>query len=264
MENYVAFPGLGLEFNINPVAFSLFGKDVYWYGIIIAFGLILAVFFCSYLGKKDNFPKDTVLDIVLFATPVAVICARLYYVIFSFSSYKDNFADIFKIWEGGLAIYGGVIGAVLTAYIYCRVKKISFLKTVDVLIIGVMLGQAIGRWGNFVNKEAFGSLTNLPWRMEIYDGVSKIAVHPTFLYESLWNAIGVIILYFINKRKKQNGETFFSYFVWYGVGRFFIETLRSDSLYLGHIKISQVVAVVTVIIGIIAIYKLRFKKDGSR
>ena len=259
MENYVAFPGLGLEFNINPVAFTVFGKDIYWYGLIIATGLILAVIFCSYLGKKDNFHKDTVLDIVLYATPVAVIFARLYYVIFSFSEYKDNLADIFKIWEGGLAIYGGVIGAVLTAYIYCKVKKINFLKTVDVCIIGVMLGQAIGRWGNFVNKEAYGALTNLPWRMEIYDGISKIAVHPTFLYESLWNFAGVLVLYFINKRKKQNGETFFSYFVWYGVGRYFIESLRSDSLYLGMFKISRMVAIVTVILGILAIVWLKRK-----
>ena len=263
MENYVGFPGLGLKFNIDPVAFTLFGKDIYWYGLIIAFGLILAAFICNYLGKKDNFPKDTVLDIVLLGTPIGIICARLYYVIFSFSEYKDNLADIFKIWEGGLAIYGGIIGAVSAAYIYCRVKKLSFLRIADVCIIGVMLGQAIGRWGNFVNKEAYGSLTNLPWRMEIYNGISKMSVHPTFLYESLWNLVGFVVLYFINKQKKQNGETFFSYLVWYGVGRFFIEHLRADSLYLGMFKISQIVALLTVIVGIICLAVIKKKRTSE-
>ena len=260
-DNYVGFPGFGLKFNIDPVAFNLFGKNIYWYGIIIASGLILALFLCVNLGKKYSLPKDAVTDIVLYGTPVAIICARLYYVIFKFSDYKDNLADIIKIWEGGLAIYGGVIGAVITAYVYCRVKKISFLKTADILIIGVLLGQAIGRWGNFVNKEAFGGLTDLPWRMEIYNGISLVSVHPTFLYESIWNLIGVLVLLFVNKRKKKDGEVFFSYFVWYGIGRYFIEGLRTDSLYLGNFRISQIVAVITAVAGIIVlIYTQRTKK----
>ncbi len=262
MKNtYVGFPGLNLSFDIDPVAFTIFGKDIYWYGLIIASGLILAAILCSYLAKKENLPKDTILDIVLWGTPIAIIFARLYYVIFSFDSYKDNLTDIFKIWEGGIAIYGAVLGAVLTAYIYCKIKKISFLKTADVAIIGVLLGQAIGRWGNFVNKEAYGRITDSFLRMEIYSGFNLISVHPTFLYESLWNALGVLVLLFVNKKKKNYGETFYSYLVWYGLGRFFIEGLRTDSLYLGVFRISQLVSTVLVVLGTVLLIITRRRKS---
>lgn len=251
MGNFVSI--FGMKFNINPVAFSIGSKPVYWYGIIIAAALISGYLTASYIAKKDGIEKDNILDILLFGTPAAIICARLYYVIFSFADYKDNPSKIFAIWEGGIAIYGAVIGAVIAAYIYCRAKKLDWKKAFDVCIIGVILGQAIGRWGNFVNKEAFGSVTSLPWKMGLYENGELIFVHPTFLYESLWNLIGVFVLLFINKNKKFNGQTFYSYLAWYGIGRFFIEGLRTDSLYLGIFRVSQVLAFVTAIIGIIMI-----------
>ena len=262
MENYVAFPGLGLTLNISPVAFTVFGKEIYWYGIIIAAGLIIAMLLSISLEKHTLLPKDTVLDIVLYATIPAIICARLYYCIFKFADYKDNLVDVFKIWEGGIAIYGAVIGAVLTAYIYCRVKKIDWKSAFDTCIIGVITGQCIGRWGNFVNKEAYGTETNLPWRMEIYRGNTPVCVHPTFLYESLWNFAGIFVLLYINRHKKLCGETFFSYLIWYGTGRAFIEGLRTDSLYLGPVRISQLVAAATAIAGmvLIAYYRKRNTK----
>lgn len=251
MENFVSIFGINL--NINPIAFHIGSKPVYWYGIIIAFALISGYFISSHIAKKDGISNDSILDIVLFGTPAAIVCARLYYVIFSFSEYKDNPLKIFAIWEGGIAIYGAVIGAVIVAYIYCRVKKLDWKKVFDVCIIGVILGQCIGRWGNFFNKEAFGSITSLPWKMGLYEHGELIFVHPTFLYESLWNLIGVFVLLFVNKNKKFSGQTFYSYLVWYGLGRFVIEGLRTDSLYLGIFRVSQVLALVTAILGIILI-----------
>lgn len=261
--NYAGFPGLGISMNINPVAFSLWGKDVYWYGILIAVGILAGLLVSTRLSKKEGLPDDTVIDVAIWSTPIAIICARLYYCIFSWDQYADNPWKIFYIWEGGIAIYGAVIGAVITAYLYCRVKKLSWRKVFDVCIVGVLTGQAIGRWGNFVNKEAYGTATNLPWRMEIYSGSQLISVHPTFLYESLWNFIGIFVLLYINKRKKQDGETFFSYLIWYGIGRAFIEGLRTDSLYWGALRISQVVAVVTAIFGMCAIVYFRQKAKND-
>lgn len=260
MKNYIGFPGLGLEFNVNPVAFTLFGKDVYWYGILIGSAIVLAVVVCSYFAKKKGLNPDHVLDIALVGTPTAVVFARLYYCVFSWEKYAENPIEVFYIWEGGLAIYGAVIGAVVAAYVYCRVKKLSWREMFDVCIPGVMLGQVIGRWGNFVNREAFGSETYLPWRMELHSyGGTVMTVHPTFLYESLWNFVGFWVLTWILKNKKNDGEVFFSYFVWYGVGRFFIEGLRTDSLYWGPFRFSQVFAVLTAVLGLVALVML--KKD---
>ena len=260
MENYIGFPGFNLEFNINPVAFTIFSKDVYWYGVIIGLGIVLAVIVCSYLASKNGLDSDIILDVALYGTPSAIVFARLYYCIFSWEKYKDNPIEIFYIWEGGIAIYGAIIGAILAAYIYCRVKKIAWQKVFDVAIIGVILGQAIGRWGNFVNREAFGTETTLPWRMELHSlGGSVMMVHPTFLYESLWNLAGFFLLNRLLKHKKKDGEVFFTYFVWYGIGRFFIEALRTDSLYWGPFRFSQVFALITAILGLIALYML--KKD---
>ena len=258
--NYIAFPGLGLEFNISPVAFTILGIDIHWYGLIITTGIILAILYCSYLAKKQNIDYNIILDIALYGIPVSVIFARMYYVIFSFESYRDNLVDIFKIWNGGIAIYGAVIGAVLTAYIYCKCKKINVLKIFDICILGVMIGQIIGRWGNFVNAEAYGSVTDSPWRMAIYHYGELITVHPTFLYESSWNLVGFIILSLTFKRKKFNGEIFFSYLLWYGIGRFFIEGLRTDSLYFFNFRVSQIVAIVTALIGMILL-AYNYKKN---
>lgn len=263
MGNFISI--FGLELNINPVAFHLGPKPVYWYGIIIAFALISGYFISSYVAKKDGIAQDSILDIVLYATPAAIVCARLYYVIFSFSEYKGNLSKIFAIWEGGIAIYGAIIGAAVAAYIYCRVKKLDWKKVFDVCIIGVILGQCIGRWGNFFNKEAFGSITSLPWKMGLYQGGELIYVHPTFLYESLWNFIGVFVLLCVNKNKKFCGQTFYSYLAWYGIGRFFIEGLRTDSLYWGSFRVSQVLAAVTAIAGtVLIVLSLRKQKNKEQ
>ncbi len=258
MQDYIGFPGLGLSFEVDRVAFNLFGKDVYWYGVLIALGILSAVILCTYLAKKQNLSGDNILDIVLWGAPLAIVCARLYYCIFRWEHYVTNPLDIFKIWEGGLAIYGGIFGAVAAGYAYCRYKKIEWKKMFDVCLPGVMLGQAIGRWGNFVNHEAFGTETTLPWRMElITNGGTHMYVHPTFLYESLWNLCGVVLLVMLNKRKKADGEVCFTYFIWYGIGRFFIEGLRTDSLYWGPFRISQVVALLTAGLGLYLLYRLK-------
>lgn len=245
--NNISFPKLGLSFDINPVAIDLpFLGGVHWYGIIIATGIILAVIYCSFIGKREDVSVDTLTDTLLYTLPVAIICARAYYVIFSWEDYRDNISDVFKIWEGGLAIYGGIIGAVVSAGIFFKVKKLPVLKMFDICCLGVLVGQSVGRWGNFVNAEAFGGACGYIWGMSINGGE---CVHPTFLYESLWNAAGLLVLSYFHKKRTYYGFTFFLYLTWYGFGRFFIEGLRSDSLYIGSIRISQLVALVCVALG---------------
>ena len=261
MNNFVSFFGLGL--NIPSVAFYIGSKPVYWYGIIIALALVSGWLLSSSIAKNDGLTKDHITDVVLYGAPTAIVFARLYYVAFSFSDYKDNLWEVFAIWNGGIAIYGAVIGAALAAYIYARTKKLNWKSVFDVSIIGVILGQCIGRWGNFFNKEAFGSITELPWKMGLYKHGQLIYVHPTFLYESLWNLIGLFLLLYINRHKKFKGQTFYSYLAWYGVGRFFIEGLRTDSLYLGAFRVSQLLALATAIIGIILII-VNIKKEKSQ
>lgn len=261
MNNFVSI--FGLELNISSVAFHIGNKPIYWYGIIIALGLLSGYLISSAIAERNDLTKDNILDIILCGAPAAIVFARLYYVAFSFSDYKDNLWEIFAIWNGGIAIYGAIIGAALAAYIYAKVKKISWKNVFDASIIGVILGQAIGRWGNFFNKEAYGSETTLPWKMGLYEKGELIFVHPTFLYESLWNFIGLFVLLYINKHQKFKGQTFYSYLVWYGIGRFFIEGLRTDSLYLGAFRVSQVLALVTAIIGIILII-INVRKEKSR
>ena len=259
----VNFPGLGLYFNLNRVAFEIFGKEIYWYGIIIGTGLLLAVLLCVWEAKRVGLPEDTMVDIALIGTPSAIICARIYFVAWNWKDYAGNPLSAIAIWEGGIAIYGAIIGGVLAGYIYCRVKKVSFVKVLDVGAFGLLIGQIIGRWGNFMNVEAFGSETNLPWRMEIYNkDVARImSVHPTFLYESLWNLVGFLLLFYYRKYKKFEGEVFLLYVTWYGLGRMWIEQLRVDSLpYSGSFKISQIVAVVTAIVGIVLIVRNRKKR----
>jgi phosphatidylglycerol:prolipoprotein diacylglycerol transferase len=266
MNNYVAFPGLNLEFNIAPVAFNILGKNIYWYGIIIALGLFAGALVSMYTAKRNELKTDIITDIVIYGAPTAIIFARLYYCLFNFNSYINNPIEIFYLWEGGIAIYGAIIGAVISTFIYCKVKKLNVLKVFDVCILGVITGQFIGRWGNFVNKEAYGTITSLPWRMSIYENGQLKNVHPTFLYESLWNFIGLFVLYKINKNKKFNGLTFFSYLVWYGTGRAIIEGLRTDSLYLGPLRISQVVGIITAILGLtfIIIKAIKYNKTSVK
>lgn len=259
----LSFPGLGIGwFEINPVAFSVFGLKVHWYGVIIALGFALAILYCVKIRKYADATADNICDIAIYGAPIGIICARLYYVIFSFSDYKDNLWDVFKIWEGGLAIYGGVIGAVTTGYIYCRIKKLNALKLFDVCIIGVVIGQIIGRWGNFVNGEAYGVETSNFLRMGIMEYGKEMFVHPTFLYESLWNLGVFVVLNIILRRRKFDGQVFFSYFLFYSLGRVWIEGLRTDSLYLGHLRVSQVLSSALIIVSLFAIiYNLKKKNE---
>lgn len=247
---HIAFPGLGLEFDINPIAVSFpFGLKIHWYGIIIAIGMVLAAVIVYHEIKKSGRNGEMLFDFLIFTIPLSIIGARCYYVIFSWESYKDNISEIFAVWHGGLAIYGGVIVGAVCAIVFTKVKQIPLLWFTDIASIGCILAQSIGRWGNFVNGEAFGGVTNLPWRMVI--GSSAEAVHPTFLYESLWNFTGFLISYLlIYKRKHTDGASLAFYLIWYGTGRFFIEALRSDSLYIGGIKVSQIVAILSIVLGI--------------
>ncbi|HEX2944604.1 MAG TPA: prolipoprotein diacylglyceryl transferase [Clostridia bacterium] len=269
----VGFPGLGLDFHIRRWAFEIFGLPIYWYGIIIALAFLAAVVLGLRSCKKYELEPDNVLDMVLFAAPAAVIGARLYFVIFSWDQYKGNLIDVIKIRDGGLAVYGGVIAAVLVAWIYSRVKKLSFLNIMDFAAPYIILGQGIGRWGNFVNQEAFGVATQLPWRMngdladkylsELPQALdpAKWGVHPTFLYESLWDfAVFFLLLWFRKKKKKLSGEVLFMYIILYGIGRAFIEGLRTDSLYMGSLRVSQFLSGLLVLVFIIVLFYRRFKK----
>ena len=254
--NTIAFPGLSIgPFTISE-SINIFGLNIHWYGIIIAFGIVVAYLFCSRMAKNYDLDSETLLDVVLVGLPAAIVGARLYYVIFEWNEYKDNLLSIFQIWNGGLAIYCGVIGALISTYFYCKIKKIKMTKILDTCSFGFLIGQMIGRWGNFVNAEAYGSPTNLPWGMEI----SGECVHPTFLYESLWNlAIFLILVFIYRKRQKFSGEMFLAYIAGYGLGRLWIEGLRTDSLWLGPIRVSQLVALLCFIGGISAIIFFRRK-----
>jgi phosphatidylglycerol:prolipoprotein diacylglycerol transferase len=252
----VRFPGLGLEFELSRWPFKIFGFPIYWYGIIVSLAFLTAVLLALKSSKKYRIDPDTILDMVLIAAPVAIVFSRIYYVIFKWDQYKDNFIDVFKIRDGGLAIYGGVIGALLAVWLYARKKKTSFLHIADYCIPYLVLGQAIGRWGNFVNQEAFGTKTDLPWRMNgvepdkyLLDNgvdVSKYGVHPTFLYESLLDLAIFFFLIYFRKKKKLDGEVLSLYLVLYGVGRFVIEGLRTDSLMLGPFRVSQLLSAILV------------------
>ena len=258
MDKVVSFPGLGLELHFSNVAFSIGDKPIYWYGIIIAAGFILAVIYASRRAPQFGLPGDDLSDMAILALPIAVICARIYYVIFQWEDYKDNLSEVIAIWHGGLAIYGGVIGGILCCFVFCRVKKIHPPDMMDVACIGLMMGQSIGRWGNFFNCEAFGILTDLPWRMCIGQTIAEsgaLGNHPTFFYESLWNAVGVVLLHFFSKsrHRKYSGEVLLGYLIWYGLGRFWIEGLRTDSLYIPGtaLRVSQAVALLSFVGGLL-------------
>ena len=236
----VAFPGLGIDFfTMNKVAIPIFG-GIRWYAIIIAAGFLLAAFYCLKRVKQFELTMDNLLDVIIYSLPAAVIGARIYYVLFMPGSYS-SFWEYFAIWQGGLAIYGAVIAAAITAYTVSRFKKLDFKQVFDLGALGLLIGQAIGRFGNFVNGEAFGGTTDLPWGMLI-KGAATTPVHPTFLYEALWNILGFVILHFYSKRRKFAGEIFLLYVFWYGLGRVFIEGMRQDSLYFFGMRVSQVLA----------------------
>lgn len=251
MQNTIGFPGLGLEFNINRIAFTLLGRNVYWYALIILAGFVLGITFVHFTCEKRGVKKDHIFDIAFWGLIFGIAGARIYYCIFDPECLDGNILNVFKLWEGGLAIYGGIIAAVISTSVYCRLKKLPVLKTFDVCCPGLFIGQSIGRWGNFVNAEVFGGKTNSILRMTINGGGG---VHPLFLYESLWNVAGLILLTLFRDKKKADGQVFFFYTLWYGIGRLFLEGMRQSEyiLYLidGVLGISQAVSALLIIISL--------------
>ena len=260
----ISFPNLGIEVNPSRVAFEVFGKEIYWYGIIIAVGFILAVVYAMVRARQFGLVDDDILDMLFAAVPAAIICARLYYCVFYWELYADDPISILYIWEGGLAIYGGVIGAVVAVLIFCKVKKMPAGPLMDIGGLGLLIGQMIGRWGNFINREAHGAETGSFLKMGLADAAGNVTYyHPTFLYESLWNLVGFVLLHFYSKRRKFDGEVFALYVAWYGLGRAWIEGLRTDSLYLfgTGIRVSQLLAAVSFAAAIGVILYVRKKKN---
>ena len=247
-SNYssISFPFLGLEVN-PPRVLALGPLNIHLYGLAIGLGLILAVMYVCHRSKEFGLKEDDILDGVLWITPFAIVCARIYYVAFSWKDYADNPLSVFAIWEGGIAIYGSVIGAVIGVIVLCKVKKLKIATVLDVTLLGFFIGQILGRWGNFFNREAFGAATDSFFRMGLYNTVTSQweYYHPTFLYESVWNLVGFILLHFLSKRRQYDGQIALGYAAWYGLGRCFIEGLRVDSLYWGSFRVSQVLAGLT-------------------
>ncbi len=273
----LSFPGLGIELDIDPVAVKIGSFEVYWYGIIIAAAMLTCFTLAVKQAKKNKFSPDLVYDLMFITLPCAIVGARIYYVIFKWDYYSQDLRRIFDTRSGGLAIYGGVIAVLLGYYIMCRIRKIPYSTVIDYLAPLLPLGQAIGRWGNFFNQEAFGTTTTLPWGMtspEIRSYLSancptldpSMPVHPTFLYESLGNVILVCILFYMRKHSKYAYETSAMYFIGYGVLRFFVEGLRTDSLYISGtpMRASQLLSVVLVIGGLLYIAWVHYKKLERR
>ena len=268
----ISFPGLGIE-SINPprtLPFTIFGREIYLYGIIIAFGFLLGLLYTKKRVKQFGTSFDLVTDAILFAVPLAIVCARIYYVAFQWEQYKDNPISVLYIWQGGIAIYGGVIGAILGLLLFAKVKKQKLTPYLDIMALGLLIGQCVGRWGNFFNREAHGAeiFNNFFLRMGIVgtDGVMRYW-HPTFFYESLWNFVGFFLLHFLSNKRKYDGQTFLQYLAWYGLGRVWIEGLRTDSLYIGDtgLRVSQLLAGVSFVAAVAVMLYIRlFKKpDGS-
>ncbi|MBQ5334618.1 MAG: prolipoprotein diacylglyceryl transferase [Oscillospiraceae bacterium] len=264
-QDQIVFPRLGLDFNVHSTAFTLFGLTVTWYGVLITVGMLLAMIYGFTRMRKVGLDPDRAIDGVIGGVIGGIIGARLYYIAFHWDSYADDWRSVFNIRSGGLAIYGGIIGALLVGSVICKLRKVRLLPMFDVVSLGFLIGQCIGRWGNFTNHEAFGGNTDgvfgmssgriQTWIARNYTDGSVAAdrtVHPCFLYESVWCLLGFVLLHFIFKKwRKFDGQIFLMYVIWYGTGRFFIEGLRTDSLYLGTIKISQAVALVSVVTALV-------------
>lgn len=276
MENTVYHVTLfGLEFDINRVAFTLpigDGWPIYWYGILIAIGFLLALIYCLKRARPLGVDPDRMIDVVLVAAPVGIIGARAFYILFSDTV---TFKDFFSIHEGGLAIYGGIIAAVLAGAVMCKIRKVDFFSMLDLAALGFLIGQCIGRWGNFFNQEAYGGYTGSSWwgmgsdkimaEMDPLHGSDTILlVHPCFLYESLWCLIGFILLHILSKHRKFKGEIFLAYASFYGFGRMIIEGLRTDSLMLGSIRISQLIAGIAFVAGGAALLAILYKKKKAQ
>lgn len=260
----ITFPGLGLELN-PPRGFTIPGTDftIYYYGVIIALGLVLAVMYGLRRSKEFGLKQDDILDGVLWIVPLCIICARAYYVLFELDQYK-TFADVINIRKGGLAIYGGVIGAVIGVVIFSKVKKVSLPAVLDLVGIAFLIGQSIGRWGNFINREAYGAPTECFLRMGLVVNGELGYYHPTFLYESVWNAIGFVLLHFLSKKRQYDGQMALGYVAWYGLGRAFIEGLRMDSLYWGPFRVSQVLAAVSCMAAVVTLLVMAIRGQKQK
>jgi len=258
---------------MDRILISIGPITIYRYSFLIFLSILIGLLIIKNEVKKTKLDKDFIYDLIFYLIPVCIIGARLYYVIFNFDIFKDNLLDIFKIWEGGLAIYGVVISGIIFIIYYCKKKKQNILLTLDILAPCLILGQAIGRWGNFFNSEAHGSVTTLEYLQSLY--LPEFIINgmyingnyyiPTFLYESIWCLLGFVLLMILRSKikYKKEGIIIFSYFIFYGVGRFFIEGLRTDSLYLFNIRVSQLVSIGLVIIGIIGIILTKRKGDKN-
>ncbi|MDF1999525.1 prolipoprotein diacylglyceryl transferase [Peribacillus frigoritolerans] len=258
---------------LNPIAIDLGPIQVHWYGLIIGFGVLLGLIIALRESERRGLDKEIFTDLILFAVPIAIISARIYYVIFQWEYYSQNPGDIIKIWNGGIAIHGALIGSVLTAIVFAKVKKVSFWKLVDIAAPSLLLGQAIGRWGNFMNQEAHGGeitrsfLENMHLPEFIINQmyINGTYYHPTFLYESIWNILGVIILLSLRKVNLRRGELFLTYVIWYSIGRYFIEGLRTDSLMLTEsLRIAQVISIVLIAVAIALVVYRRVRGHADK
>lgn len=250
----VTFPLINLELNLNPIALNIFGINIHWYAILIVLSFIFTIVLCKKDDGKFKIKYEDILDLSLILIPISFIFARLYYVIFNME-YYTTFARIINIKDGGLAIYGGIIGGFLSIYIFCKKRNIKILDLTDYIVPYLALGQSIGRWGNFINAEAYGSVTNMLWKMGVLVGNEIAYVHPTFLYESVCTLIIFIILNIISKNRKFRGQITYIYLALYSFIRIFIEGLRIDSLMFGTFRVSQIFSIILFIISIIFIIK---------
>ena len=265
MYTEISFPSLGLTMN-PPRNLEIGPFNIYFYGIIIALGMVLAVMYACRRSKEFGITEDDLLDGVLWITPFAIICARAYYCIFSWDYYGKHLVEVFYIWNGGLAIYGGVLGAALGLAVFCKIKKIKLPMLMDLVSLGFLIGQSMGRWGNFFNREAFGAETTSFLRMGLQNSYTGQVTyyHPTFFYESVWNAVGFVLLHKLSKKRQYDGQIALSYAAWYGLGRAFIEGLRTDSLYLGPFRVSQLLAAVSCIAALsVLIWQMRKPHDPA-
>ena len=265
MYTEISFPSLGLTMN-PPRNLEIGPFNIYFYGIIIALGMVLAVMYACRRSKEFGITEDDLLDGVLWITPFAIICARAYYCIFSWDYYGKHLIEVFYIWNGGLAIYGGVLGAALGLAVFCKIKKIKLPMLMDLVSLGFLIGQSMGRWGNFFNREAFGAETTSFLRMGLMNAYTGEVTyyHPTFFYESVWNAVGFFLLHKLSKKRQYDGQIALSYVAWYGLGRAFIEGLRTDSLYLGPFRVSQLLAAVCCIAALsVLIWQMRKPHDPA-
>lgn len=262
--NTVAFPNLNLEFSINPFI-SVFGFKIAWYAIIIAVGFIIAAVYGLKRMKTFGLDADRAIDVILAGMVGGIIGARVYYVVFSWENYKDDLLSIFAMREGGLAIYGGVIGAAVFGIIMCKIRNVKVLPMLDIASLGFLIGQCIGRWGNFVNAEAYGAEVSDGYLFGMSVPSANTLVHPCFLYESVWCLIGFILLHLYSKRRKFDGEVGLMYLMWYGLGRMFIEGLRTDSLYLGNLRVSQILSGLLLITSLIVwlVIRSRIKRNND-